>query len=421
MSFDVASRKGWFGFRAAGLLVGGLVTTMVANACVVTNPDPNYCSNVTGDFFCRHHYGAAAPFCVEPSTTCLSPFNDEIQGKLDFDGCVSSRPDADECYSPCGYEKTFDQESDCIEDATGTEADTGSTTVSSVTIGSTEGTSGVDGTVTTDSTTTGSTTTGSTTTDSTTTDSTTAGSTTGDSTTTSSTTTTDSTTEGSTTTGEGCSMWEDTMIWGGCLTDLNVQDPIELCDSGAAAMCVLEGVSPAVTHSTCAVPCVGMDPCSCPEPPASGTASVTCGDIDGTAGEECYLDCSNNEVCPDGMECVDSMYCAAPAEPAPMYGDCIAGCALPGQCAQSADGARVCVSPCYDDASCADSPESMVAVPACGGAIAPPFGDECHLDCWDEATMAQIACPTGMVCIAPSVSVLDPPPTVYQHICMWPG
>lgn len=204
-------------------------------------------------------------------------------------------------------------------------------------------------------------------------------------------------------------MWEGTMDWGGCLSDLNVPDPEGSCGVMGAA-CIMTETMPEVVYTACAIPCV--DVCDCPGPPVSGTASVMCGDIDSAPGEECYLDCSGGEECPDDMDCVNGVYCAALAEPAPMYGDCIAGCAFPGLCATVEDGHRVCVSPCFDVASCEEGPGVMGASPACNGAVNPPLGEECYLDCF------MASCPIGMDCVAPNA--IFPALGTYQNICMWP-
>ena len=46
----------------------------------------------------------------------------------------------------------------------------------------------------------------------------------------------------------------------------------------------------------------------CPEAPATGDAPVTCGDLGD--GNVCYLDCSNQQTCPDGMTCSSEGNCA---------------------------------------------------------------------------------------------------------------
>lgn len=219
------------------------------------------------------------------------------------------------------------------------------------------------------------------------------------------------------------------MTWGGCLTALNVPNPAGVCGLAGPAMaveatCLVIGEDPSNIHSACTVPCSADDPCSCPEPPMSGTAMVTCGNIDGEDGDECYLDCANDAQCPEGMACVDGGYCAMPVPPAPMYGDCIAGCAFPGVCAVSEDGMhQACVSPCFDVASCSDNPEPATRNPAtvaCGPAIAPPIGEECYLDC----SMMMTNCPQGMTCVPATNTVMDDldfmDPDTYDDICMWP-
>ncbi len=52
-------------------------------------------------------------------------------------------------------------------------------------------------------------------------------------------------------------------------------------------------------YSVCTSPC--MDDTDCPVP-ATGDATVVCA---GPVGDQCLLDCSGGETCPDGMDCVD--------------------------------------------------------------------------------------------------------------------
>lgn len=51
------------------------------------------------------------------------------------------------------------------------------------------------------------------------------------------------------------------------------------------------------------------DETECPIAPATGDANPACGDIGG-GNDTCYLDCSGDEACPEGMVCVDELYCA---------------------------------------------------------------------------------------------------------------
>jgi hypothetical protein len=46
------------------------------------------------------------------------------------------------------------------------------------------------------------------------------------------------------------------------------------------------------------------DACDCFAPPATGTATVECGEILMDGGTGCHLTCEDGGTCPDGMECV---------------------------------------------------------------------------------------------------------------------
>jgi hypothetical protein len=78
-----------------------------------------------------------------------------------------------------------------------------------------------------------------------------------------------------------------------------VNNPLATCAPGEDACVVDNAMNPMVgvcSQSGCAA--AG----DCLMAPATGTAVVTCGDVDGN-GDTCYLDCSMGEVCPDGMSC----------------------------------------------------------------------------------------------------------------------
>ena len=359
-------------------VLGGSSTS----GCLSTELDPNYCANVNGDFFCAHRHGAEGPsYCVSASNECLAYAPDAGPDADPFDGCVSVRPSDDQCYSPCGGRKSILQDASCIE-ATDTEGTGGLTSTTSTTAVTT---SGADGTTMGESTTSKSTTTLST----------------------SSTTTDGSTTEmassstGSGDTGDQCRRW-GTTSWGGCLTEYNVVDP---CGPGTA--CILDLPAP-VTYSACTTDC--QDVCDCPAPPDSGSAAVSCGDIVGNGETECYLACNPGD-CPDGMECTTGGFCAVPTQPAPMYGTCLADCEPTLVCATTSDGYEACVLPdCTADTDCDENPDlTSTATPTCGGAIFPPMGDECYLDCSGGAN-----CPVGMTCVPPAFAG-----SPYQSICMW--
>ncbi len=70
--------------------------------------------------------------------------------------------------------------------------------------------------------------------------------------------------------------------------------PGEIClDAGSAAACSYQG---------CA------DAAGCPAP-TTGDASAQCFDIDKDGSNDCFLDCSGGEACPDGMTCVFEFAC----------------------------------------------------------------------------------------------------------------
>ncbi len=48
----------------------------------------------------------------------------------------------------------------------------------------------------------------------------------------------------------------------------------------------------------------------CPVVPETGDAPAACQDIDGAGGDECVLDCSGGETCPDGAVCTDDGFCS---------------------------------------------------------------------------------------------------------------
>lgn len=76
----------------------------------------------------------------------------------------------------------------------------------------------------------------------------------------------------------------------GCLTD-DPEDPM-------VGVC---------TQTSC------QDVSECPPPPlASGTAPLVCRDVSGDMVGDCILDCSDGQLCPEGMECFAGNLCAWP-------------------------------------------------------------------------------------------------------------
>lgn len=175
----------------------------------------------------------------------------------------------------------------------------------------------------------------------------------------------------------------------------------EPCDGG---ICVIDD-EPA-TAAVCMVQGCEAN-CQCPAAPDTGNATVTCDDILGETEGECYLDCGNDETCPDGMLCLFGFVCLySDAEPVtiPPYGDCFNApptdsCEV-GGCVAAPD-AGVCTEPCGDAADCSPGPGTGDAPVACIDITGDGAG-ECVLDCSGGET-----CADGMVC--------------YQDfVCLWP-
>jgi hypothetical protein len=187
-----------------------------------------------------------------------------------------------------------------------------------------------------------------------------------------------------------------------CLDGFGVFATDELC--GPDHVCVFWGDP--IGQTACAFQgCT--EACDCPPPAATGTATVTCGEITDPADEpDCYLGCADGEQCPDDMACNDGGVCVTDVPELSTYGDCGnvgAGCVAPGFCVLLPTGESVCST------SCAVVGECPIAVPPGGGAtlacsdITPDVGGfECYLSC------IGFACPDGMTC-------------VNGTLCMWPG
>jgi hypothetical protein len=201
-----------------------------------------------------------------------------------------------------------------------------------------------------------------------------------------------------------CNPWGDG-DYGYCLTPLGTYDSAVLC--GEPLTCINGGSPTEVV--VCGRTCATL--CDCPEPPATGTATVTCGDLVNGGSTECYLSCTDGETCPDGMECRDNgvgtLYCTHPVQPLAMYGNCdgIAAPCIDGVCATSGTNS-VCVAVCPGGvAECDPAPIGADMGNDCDTVISPPAGSECYLPC-----IFADDCPLGMACIN----------TGSANICMWP-
>jgi hypothetical protein len=191
-----------------------------------------------------------------------------------------------------------------------------------------------------------------------------------------------------------------------CLTPLGGFDSPVLC--GEPLTCINSSANGLIEVAVCGRSCATL--CDCPGPLPTGDAIVTCGDIVGGSGSECYLSCANGETCPDGMVCrnISGMptFCAHPVQPLAMYGNCdeVAAPCSGGTCGIYGT-ASVCTEGCANANDCDPAPAGATMAPACGNVFDPPAGNDCFLPCNSGAD-----CPTGSFCV-------DVPGPV--HACMW--
>lgn len=145
--------------------------------------------------------------------------------------------------------------------------------------------------------------------------------------------------------------------------------------------------------------------CDCPAPPATGNATVTCGDISPSdAIPDCYLSCANEETCPDGMVCRNDEYCAHEPSPLPMYGNCDgvdAPCAV-GDCLYYMPGHSICMAGCNNPGDCDPAPPSSDFNSDCDSVAQFPAGPECYIPCNNNGD-----CPPDMECLL-------------SLLCLWP-
>lgn len=158
--------------------------------------------------------------------------------------------------------------------------------------------------------------------------------------------------------------------------------------------------------------------CDCPAPPEGFETLARCEDQFGPGGNtddinDCFLDCSGGEACPDGMFCGQGV-CYAGDDPGaiPEYGDCLNNegtCEDMGQCLSDGATFGACATNgCTDASDCSDAPDTGTAEPTC--TTLPDDSSICTLGCSDDET-----CPDGMICLALSLGDDD----IGSH-CMWP-
>ena len=195
--------------------------------------------------------------------------------------------------------------------------------------------------------------------------------------------------------------------WGGCLDTWGGFDAAGQCGV-AGAVCLYAGLP--IDATTCS-PQDCNDTCDCPAPPATGDATVTCGDITGIGGNDCYLSCAGGETCPNGMSCVAGTVCMEDVGTLPMYGNCgnvNAPCAAGLDCISEA-GNSVCLLPdCNGGGDCDPGPPGTNDT--CDSLLFPPLGSECVLSCQNGGD-----CYGAMVCFD------DPDIIGNTGVCMWPS
>lgn len=83
--------------------------------CIATNllPNEHHCAQQTGDEWCADlHPDGSRPYCLRGFC--------EAEGEPDprpLDGCVTTRPLDDACYSPCGHGSSLPDDASCLEPA----------------------------------------------------------------------------------------------------------------------------------------------------------------------------------------------------------------------------------------------------------------------------------------------------------------
>lgn len=192
-----------------------------------------------------------------------------------------------------------------------------------------------------------------------------------------------------------------------CLDAMDQADAA-LCGFGGAT-CINDGGDPAFVSVCSQGAC--LDACDCPAAPGTGNAAVTCGEIAGDdADPECYLDCSNAETCPDGMDCFIGLVCVHDSgNGAVDYAVCETGVECPiGDLCIVDDPMMPANGVCSDQncivaGDCPPAPATGDAPVACAD-ITTLAGNDCFLDCAGGQT-----CPDGMSCFSNTLCMFPLP------------
>lgn len=185
--------------------------------------------------------------------------------------------------------------------------------------------------------------------------------------------------------------------YGNCANDMDMPDTT-LCEMGS--ICVSGPDVTACALQDCS------DVCECPVAPETGDAPVTCEDVTADMVNDCYLDCSGGETCPDSMICFGGFVCVHPVgDPPPeepLWGDCGNGavCETGSFCITAPDGTW-CSAACADITDCEPVPGTGDAPAACAD-VTGDMMPECILSCMGGET-----CPDGMICFG-------------DQVCVWP-
>ncbi len=189
----------------------------------------------------------------------------------------------------------------------------------------------------------------------------------------------------------------------GCLHELGGYDLLNLCGGGPPGFqCAVWGnptEATACTTQNCTTAC------DCPEPPPTGNATVTCGNLIDDGVNDCYLSCADGETCPEGMSCRNKSVCVTEPLALPMYGNCAAlaaDCGVGSTCYIIAGSYSMCATTCTDATRCDMAPMGSANAADCDFYIDPPPETECGIPC--STTMD---CPYIMQC-------------VNNSFCAWP-